>query len=378
MVEAMDKTIETKFFEAFKWCGVVDKCIEYIRYTYNLPPVRPTDPTKQIEESPKWDKYYRENLPKEILEATEAFDDSVIKYMDSPLVDEIEANLNDCQTDAQRKRYLFSLLKPFGDSPSGCGIARVYNPTAELTRLKEAIKDCEKDKAFLQNVNEDEQIDACNRMIKGCQDQIDWVLYVNHQFIDITCTFKDKEGSVERCLSAFVGVMKRFADRLDALLLTYGIDLMRLQRESGLYLKQYRKITDMDVYIGSMELAQMYIDALPKEPQPEQTKDEMIKIDKETLSQLDSPQAKELLQRLVDKGFCTSDYKWNTEKTIYQATLVAHHISIILWGSNKWKPFEELWKFKNMAQTFNRSTTDANQDSLREVDDLFPENKPQK
>ena len=226
--------------------------------------------------------------------------------------------------------------------------------------------------------NEDEQIDACNRMIKGCQDQIDWVLYVNHQFIDITCTFKDKEGSVERCLSAFVGVMKRFADRLDALLLTYGIDLMRLQRESGLYLKQYRKITDVDVYIGSMELAQMYIDALPKEPQPEQTKDGMIKIDKETLSQLDSPQAKELLQRLVDKGFCTSDYKWNTEKTIYQATLVAHHISIILWGSNKWKPFEELWKFKNMAQTFNRSTTDANQDSLREVDDLFPENKPQK
>lgn len=374
MVEAMDKTIETKFFEAFKWCGVVDKCIEYIRYTYNLPPVRPTDPTKQIEESPKWDKYYRENLSKEILEATEAFDDSVIKYMDSPLMDEIEANLNDCQTDAQRKRYLFSLLKPFGDSPSGCGIARVYNPTAELTRLKEAIKDCEKDKAFLQNVNEDEQIDACNRMIKDYQDQIDWVLYVNQQFIDLTCTFKDKEGSVERCLSAFVGVMKRFADRLDALLLTYGIDLMRLQRESGLYLKRYRIVTDVDVYIGSMEFAQMYIDALPKEPQPEQTKDGMVKLPEE----LNSSRGIELLQRLIDSEFCTSDYKWNTKKTTFQATLVAHHISVILWKSNKWKPFEELWGFKNMAQTFNRINVDANQDSLREVDDLFPENKPQK
>lgn len=62
-----------------------------------------------------------------------------------------------------------------------------------------------------------------------------------------------------------------FANRLDALLLTYGIDLLRLQRESGLYLKgQYRQITDIDCYIGSMELAQRYIDALPKEPQPEQ------------------------------------------------------------------------------------------------------------
>lgn len=288
----MDKTIETKFFEAFKWGGVVDKCIDWIRYTYNLPPVNPRASTKDREETPeqikakdKWDKYYRETLPKEILEATEAFDDSVIMYMDSPLMDEIEANLNDCQTDAQRERYLFSLLKPFGESPSGCGIARVYEPTAELNQLKEAIKDCERDKAFWQTLPEDEQlknvngepsgtlkekIEACNSMCKRYQEQIDWVLYVNHQFIDLTCTDKDKEGSVERCLSAFVGVKVMFANRLDALLLTYGIDLLRLQRESGLYLKDYRLITDVDSYIGSMELAQRYIDALPKEPQPEQ------------------------------------------------------------------------------------------------------------
>lgn len=288
----MDKTLETKFFEAFKWGGVVDKCIDWIRYTYNLPPVNPRASTKDREETPeqikakdKWDKYYRETLPKEILEATEAFDDSVIMYMDSPLMDEIEANLNDCQTDAQRERYLFSLLKPFGESPSGCGIARVYEPTAELNQLKEAIKDCERDKAFWQTLPEDEQlknvngepsgtpkekIEACNSMCKRYQEQIDWVLYVNHQFIDLTCTDKDKEGSVERCLSAFVGVKVMFANRLDALLLTYGIDLLRLQRESGLYLKDNRLITDVDSYIGSMELAQRYIDALPKEPQPEQ------------------------------------------------------------------------------------------------------------
>lgn len=288
----MDKTIETKFFEAFKRGGVVDKCIYWIRYTYNLPPMKPRASTKEKEETPeqiktkeKWDKYYRETLPKEILEATEAFDDSVIMYMDSPLMDEIEANLNDCQTDAQRERYLFSLLKPFGESPSGCGIARVYEPTAELNQLKEAIKDCERDKAFWQTLPEDEQlknvngepsgtpkeqIEACNSMCKRYQEQIDWVLYVNHQFIDLTCTDKDKEGSVERCLSAFVGVKVMFANRLDALLLTYGIDLLRLQRESGLYLKDHRLITDVDSYIGSMELAQRYIDALPKEPQPEQ------------------------------------------------------------------------------------------------------------
>ena len=35
--------------------------------------------------------------------------------MDSPLMDEIEANLNECKTEVEREIYLFSLLKPFGD-----------------------------------------------------------------------------------------------------------------------------------------------------------------------------------------------------------------------------------------------------------------------
>lgn len=283
----MDKTIENKFFEAFKFGGVVHECIDWVRYTYNLPPMKPNAPTEergdgleQREADEKWDKYYKETLPKEILEATEAFDD-VTMSMDSPLMSEIEANLNDCQTDAQREKYLFSLLKPFGES--GCNIARVYVPIAELNQLKEAIDECEKGKAYWQTVPENEQlknandepvgtpkeqIEACDSMCKRYQEQIDWVLYVNRQFIDLTCTNKDKEGSVERCLRYFFGVMHRYANRLDALLLTYGIDLLRLQRESGLYLKSSRQISDIDWYMGSSKLAQKYIDALPKEPQP--------------------------------------------------------------------------------------------------------------
>lgn len=294
----MDKTIETKFFEAFKWGGVVDKCIDWMRYTYNLPPMNPRASTKEKEETPeqkegkkKWDKYYRETLPKEILEATEAFDDSVIRYMDSPLMDEIEANLNDCQTDAQRERYLFSLLKPFGESPVGCGLARVYEPFAEVAYHKERIAKYEKDRAFWQSMPEDEQlqdvngkpsgtpkehIKAIDWFIEESKEQIKWVWHVHNEFCRLTGRFEDgakwmQKGTIEHCLSEFRSVEFMFANRLDALLLTYGIDLLRLQRESGLYLKgQYRQITDIDCYIGSMELAQRYIDALPKEPQPEQ------------------------------------------------------------------------------------------------------------
>ena len=134
----MDKTIESKFFEAFKKGGVVDNCIDWIRYTYNLPSHKPRASTKERELTPeqeqakeKRDKHYREILPKEILEATEAFDSSVIVCMDSPLMDEIEANLNDCKTDTQRDRYLFSLLKPFGGS--GCVTPVVPDKSRPMT-----------------------------------------------------------------------------------------------------------------------------------------------------------------------------------------------------------------------------------------------------
>lgn len=416
----MDKTLETKFFEAFKWGGVVDKCIDWIRYTYNLPPVNPRASTKDREETPeqikakdKWDKYYRETLPKEILEATEAFDDSVIMYMDSPLMDEIEANLNDCQTDAQRERYLFSLLKPFGESPSGCGIARVYEPTAELNQLKEAIKDCERDKAFWQTLPEDEQlknvngepsgtpkekIEACNSMCKRYQEQIDWVLYVNHQFIDLTCTDKDKEGSVERCLSAFVGVKVMFANRLDALLLTYGIDLLRLQRESGLYLKDHRLITDVDSYIGSMELAQRYIDALPKESQPEQANSGQT-TDAQSLNpepqqmelkdllpkKLKADKAVEVFQNAIDAQLITNSpegLKWNDTKQLlaYFATKVSDKFNLTTKldkDGNKttdWKTFETLFEQKGLKgakQNWMRLNTKFEPTGFEKVDALF-------
>lgn len=416
----MDKTIETKFFEAFKWGGVVDKCIDWIRYTYNLPPVNPRASTKDREENPeqikakdKWDKYYRETLPKEILEATEAFDDSVIMYMDSPLMDEIEANLNDCQTDVQRERYLFSLLKPFGERPSGCGIARVYEPTAELNQLKEAIKDCERVKAFWQTLPEDEQlknvngepsgtpkeqIEACNSRCKRYQEQIDWVLYVNHQFIDLTCTDKDKEGSVERCLSAFVGVKVMFANRLDALLLTYGIDLLRLQRESGLYLKDYRLITDVDSYIGSMELAQRYIDALPKEPQPEQansgqtTDAQSLNPDPQQMElkdllpkKLKADEAVEVFQNAIDAQLITNSpegLKWNDRKQLlaYFATKVSDKFNLTTKldkDGNKttdWKTFETLFEKKGLKgakQNWMRLNTKFEPTGFEKVDALF-------
>ena len=316
----MNKTIEKEFFEAFKWGGVVNNCIEWMRYIYNLPPIKPGDSKgceslQNKEAKDKFDNFYKEILPKDILEKTEAFNDKVIMNMDSPLMDEIEANLNECKTEVERERYLLSLLKPFGDIPSGCGIARIYHPKVEIKRLESEIVDFERDKAFWQKREEDElvedvngksagtskeQIEACNSMIEERKEQIDWVLYVNRRFCELTGKFEDgarwmQKGTVEHCLSAFIRIMSVFADRLDALLRTYGIDLMKLQEISGLYLKSHRLITDIDVYVGSRDLAQKYIDDLSKLDGQQQPENNREIADEKSLS--GKQEKKEILKR---------------------------------------------------------------------------------
>lgn len=298
----------------------MNNCIEWMRYIYNLPPIKPGDSKgceslQNKEAKDKVDNFYKEILPKDILEKTEAFNDKVIMNMDSPLMDEIEANLNECKTEVERERYLLSLLKPFGDIPSGCGIARIYHPKVEIKRLESEIVDFERNKAFWQKKEEDElvedvngksagtskeQIEACNSMIEGRKEQIDWVLYVNRRFCELTGKFEDgarwmQKGTVEHCLSAFIRIMSVFADRLDALLLTYGIDLMKLQEISGLYLKSHRLITDIDVYVGSRDLAQKYIDDLSKLDGQQQPENNREIADEKSLS--GKQEKKEILKR---------------------------------------------------------------------------------
>ena len=63
MVEAMDKTIESKFFEAFKWGGVVNNCIDWMMYTYHLQPMKPQDGRAQAAKK-EWEQFFTETLPK--------------------------------------------------------------------------------------------------------------------------------------------------------------------------------------------------------------------------------------------------------------------------------------------------------------------------
>ena len=252
----MDKTIEKTFFKAFELGGVVNACISYFQQKYDLGYY----PQGDEELPPEWKEHFYTKLPEFILKETETFYNNRREY-ESPLIDEIEQNLKECTTIQEQDRYLFSLLTPFKR------YSDIFHPTATINRLKNNIEKTKQDKEFWASSNEndkDKQIEACNWFIEQREKEIERTYYINSQFIKITCGQINEKNTVENCLYIFVSAVSNFANRLDALLLTYGIDLMRLQKESGIYLKNYRCITDVDWYIGSMELAQKYIDELPK------------------------------------------------------------------------------------------------------------------
>ncbi len=270
----MKKTIEKPFFEAFEAIGgLVDNCLSYMDEIYNLG-ICP----KERDNSPQRAKYFNEVLPQKIREQFEAFNDTVILFQDSPLMEEIEANLQECTSQQSQERYLFSLLKPFK------AFADKYTPIATIAQLEQSIKETQKNLAFWQAQPQDEiiyndtgqscgtpkeQVEACYDTIKRRTQAIERHKHISNQYRILTGRFDEgakwtQKGTVEACLSYLGSIAYKFANRLDALLLTYGIDLLRLQRDSGIYLKEYRHVTDVSYYIGSLELAQKYIDALPK------------------------------------------------------------------------------------------------------------------
>jgi hypothetical protein len=100
----MQKDIEKQFLKAYQLGGVVHTCIDVIRQRYDLGLLPESTPLPD-----NWEYYYQNALPQKIREAVDAFDDSVIRYVESPLIDEISDNLSECQTMKEKERYLIGI-----------------------------------------------------------------------------------------------------------------------------------------------------------------------------------------------------------------------------------------------------------------------------
>ena len=162
----------------------------------------------------------------------------------------------------------------------------IIHPIAEIDRLTARISENEKAAEMWSKAKPDEQlrntageaagtpkeqIEACNREIDRLKWQIERTKEVSSQFVNLLCCNELENGTVEDCLCAMLGTMETYSNRLFAMLIQHGIDLNAYQKKAGIYLKPYWLITDIAFYVGSMELAQHYLDRLHDErPAPAQ------------------------------------------------------------------------------------------------------------
>lgn len=262
--------------------GLVDSCIGYVQLQYNLNPYSDKDRLTDLND--KWKTYYNEKLPAAVMSEYEEhkywFDDMTARQT-SPLIDEIENNLQECRNPQETDNYIFSLLKPFkvlaGRLDPTADIESREADIAKVERQIELWEQCpDQDRPAVATADNSscipsKQIQACKETIKRYRKDIERFRYVSNQFVILLCSDSINnrsmtEGTVEYVLSAMLGTFDRFANRLYAMLVTHGIDLKTYQRTAGIYLKQSWNVTDISYYIGSMKLAQHYISLLPQEP----------------------------------------------------------------------------------------------------------------
>lgn len=238
----MDKTLEKPFLGAFG--RLANLCMGWMDQTYNLWLYH----SENEPLPPEWQRHYEVELPKRIQEQFEVFDRTVLYDGNpSPLFGEIGNNVDEQRTPTARERYAFSLLTPFKN------FADKYDPTALIAQEEQQMS----------LFKDDEWVSRHRKLIERHK-------YISQRYFELTIRYSGNEngrcwqkGTVENCMSVLHDTASHFANRLDALLLTYGIDLLRLQEECGVYLKRRRLITDVEYYIGSAELAEKYIKALP-------------------------------------------------------------------------------------------------------------------
>lgn len=385
--------IEKAFFKAFSFGGLMHLCFDWLQHKYDLGFYC----SKEQEEKPKqsmtekWQHYYDVTMPEEIYKLADAFDDSVIQYTESSLLDEISTNI-DRLNGKEQERYIYSLLKPFKEYSDN------LNPIEVIKQLRGevdgimGIKDTQKDLKMWENMPQDEQlynvngepcgtvqeeVEACKHFIEEYKYRIERAEYKADKYREIANSITDiKEKTVEHCFDNLLQVVYMYATRLDALLLEKGINLMWYQKESGIYILTRRDITLLQEYCGSYKLARKYIDEALPQTEPQQiTK---IGVKNNSLSKLTKAEV-EYYGKAVKSGMAekTEDgYKWKYNNG--SKASLAYFLNKIFnpdgTGQIPFKKLDVLWDVSRLDSALDKAINAKNPQQWRtDIDKLFTE-----
>ena len=286
------RMIEDTFLDAYRVGGPAYECMSWMRTEYNLPKTDSYGLNEEVhwrQSSGKWKERHERFIPEYVAEGYEDFDDSVLKYTNGGLMDEIDENIKKCQTREDRIRYIISLLQPFKE------FAEAFYEKAQIDERKQSIDEHKKwikewetmpddavDERTGEPIRPKEQISACKKFIERYSQDIEYWKKVQEDFYWFAQHglgaghYREYPQEVNDEMCTYLGgwweCMIFFARRLAALALTYGIKLMDVQERCEVYLTWHFNITDYvdNKFITSTEHARKLLDEIEtKEPKNE-------------------------------------------------------------------------------------------------------------
>lgn len=335
-----NRMIEDTFLDAYRMGGPAYECMSWMRTEYNLPHMGPHwhkgRKTEKEQLTGKWKEHHERVIPEYVAESYEDFDDSVLKYTNGGLMDEIDENIKKCQTREDRIRYIISLLQPFKE------FAEAFYAKAQIDERKRSIVEHEKwikdweaipddavDERTGEPIRPKEQISACEETIEEYNQDIEYWKKVQEDFYWFAQhglgggDYREYPQVVNDKMCEYLGgwweCMIFFARRLAALALTYGIKLMDVQERCEVYLTWHFNITDyVDYkYITSTEHARKLLEEIEaKKPKIEVNSKVETTVNKmEAIST--KVKAEEPVQNEVSDFEHLKDWKDNTDLDYY-------------------------------------------------------------
>ncbi|WP_443702595.1 hypothetical protein [Prevotella sp.] len=260
--------------------GGAHTCLQWFRNEYDLP-IRAEwgKPHTPMKETLHREMFTNHQLEASTIakEAFEDFDEDLLLSNEQPLMQEIESNLRKRSSEADRERYLLSLLAPFRDFANAfCPKSRIQDAEREIRHIGDertrwtAVLDKTADASSKEYADAKEQLHACDEAeqllrsgidhYNNVADRLYW--YAQHG-LTRSCT---EEEDSEMCLNLgyWLDILQMFARKLASLALFYGFDLKELQEKSGVYLLPKVMIVDYVDYshITSFEQARRLLEEI--------------------------------------------------------------------------------------------------------------------
>ena len=259
-------------------------CVDWICDEYNLPPMGPLHGDGGLKKEKNQDWYFRQHFKIEtryIRWGFQDFERRDIYYKNSEMMEQINVNLNNLPNREARIRYVIKLLSSFKE------FAEPFYPMGRIKEWEQSIEEHKKCKSDWEKVADDavdeetgkplnpkKQMEACESFIESMKADIKYWNEKARKLYDIcqeaiADNKRDEEVPIEYCLEVFWSTMIHFYRRLTALLLTYKIKLMDVQKMCGVYLNWCADLTDYvdEKYVPNYDYAKQLLSEIEKENQ---------------------------------------------------------------------------------------------------------------